>query len=194
MLSTFMKYVKGISAMLIKFLDGSEQEISKENLRGVNLRGANLHNADLQGVDLCNVSLCNANLRGADLRKVSFCNANLRDTNLCGANLRSADLRGANLRGADLRVAYLPSPTMVLLAEWKEVSDELCIELMRYDASCHPDPTKFNIWVETNNCPYKYAQVQRAANFKEKKELYSASPSKGPYELMNMLLKEKCNI
>ena len=184
MLSTFMKYVKGISAMLIKFLDGSEQEISKENLRGVNLRGANLHNADLQGVDLCNVSLCNANLRGADLRKVSFCNANLRDTNLCGADLR----------GADLRVAYLPSPTMVLLAEWKEVSDELCIELMRYDASCHPDPTKFNIWVETNNCPYKYAQVQRAANFKEKKELYSASPSKGPYELMNMLLKEKCNI
>lgn len=45
---------------------------------------------------------------------------------------------GADLRGANLGGANLPSPTMVLMANWFEVSVDLCRDLMNYDAACRP--------------------------------------------------------
>ncbi len=82
--------------MLIKFLDGSENEIA--NLSGANLRGANLRGAILPGANLSFANLSDANLRGA----------NLRGADLSGADLYSANLYGANLSGADLSGATLP--------------------------------------------------------------------------------------
>jgi hypothetical protein len=105
------------------------------------------------------------------------------------AILASANLSGANLSGADL-----PSPTMVLLASWGEVSPTLCRDLMAFDAACHPDPTAFTRWAErTAGCPYNEIKVQRAAQFREKREHWDATaPLRRPYDLMIDVLAQKC--
>ena len=136
------------------------------NLRGADLQGANLQGADLRG----------ANLRGADLRD---------------ANLRGADLRDAKLRGANLRDADLPSPTIILLSNWGEVSPELCADLMEWDAACHPDRAAFDRWAAGGPCPYNDTKIQRAANFDQRKELWGKGTLHSPYDLMVRLLNEK---
>lgn len=110
-----------------------------------------------------------------------------------GANLRGANLRGANLYGANLRGADLPSPTMVLMANWFEVSVDLCRDLMNYDAACHPNVQKFTEWAAGGVCPYSDEKVERAALFKEDKRLYDpTAPACRPYDLMKRLIEEKC--
>lgn len=105
-----------------------------------------------------------------------------------------ANLRYADLRSADLRSAHNVAPTQLLLLNWGSVSDELCVELMRYDASNHSDRSKFDDWVKTDKCPYDNERFQRAANFSESKNLWKehgyAQP-KSAYELVIMLFKEK---
>ena len=108
------------------------------------------------------------------------------------ADLSRASLRWADLRGADLRGANLPSPTMVLLASWGEVSDDLCRDLMRYDAACHDDPGAFDRWKADGLCPYNCRKFQRAANFNERWELYSPGPAERPWDLMVRVIREKC--
>ncbi len=123
--------------------------------------------------------------------------ADLGGADLRGADLGSADLRGANLYGADLRRAmvdentFFPSPTMLLLAYWGEVSPELCIELMRYDAFNHPDPSTFDEWAKTGKCPFLDLKWQRAAQFQERQKLWSPGPAKSAIVLAQMLIAEK---
>ena len=142
---------------------------------------ADLRRADLREADLRRADLREANLREADLRR-----ADLREANLREANLRRADLRRADLRGADL-----PPPTMLLLCNWEDVSDKLCLLLMRYDASNHPKPEKFDEWAKGDSCPYNDTRWQRCANFKEKRELWKPGKTKSALELVMMLFKEK---
>jgi len=128
-----------------------------------------------------------ANLRSADLRS-----ANLQYANLQSADLQSADLQSANLQYADLQSANLPSPTMVLLANWSgKLSAQLTADLMEYDASCHPDRDAFTKWANGGDCPYASVHVQRAANFKEIKELWGTGKPCGAYSLMLRLFSEK---
>ena len=163
------------------------------NLRGANLRGANLRRANLYGADLGGADLGGADLRGANLRRANLGGANLGGANLRGADLCGANLRGADLCGADLRGADLPSPTMVLMANWFEVSVDLCRDLMNYDAACHPNVQKFTEWATGGVCPYSDEKVERAALFKEDKRLYDpTAPACRPYDLMRRLLEEKC--
>ena len=81
---------------------------------------------------------------------------------------------------------------MVLLALWGEVSDQLCADLMVWDSLAHPDPTRFDKWVKTGICPYSGLNVQRVANFREKKELWGHGKTDNQYSLMIRLLQEKC--
>jgi uncharacterized protein YjbI with pentapeptide repeats len=143
--------------------------------------GANLGGADLYG----------ANLGGADLRGADLRGANLYGANLYGANLGGADLGGANLRGANLYGADLGAPTMVLLAIWGELSDELTADLMLLDSSAHPDPTAFQRWAEGGSCPYSGLRVSRIANFTEKKALWGKGKPDSIYNLMVRVLMEK---
>ena len=170
------------------------------NLRGADLRGANLYGADLRGAnlygaDLYGADLRGADLRGADLRGADLCGADLR-ADLRGADLRGANLRGANLRGADLQKAKLPAPTVVLLASWGEVAPQLCADLMVFDASCHPEPAKFDVWANGGECPYSGVAVERAAQFKESKEIWNQKVGVicRPYDLMMRLINEKCPV
>jgi hypothetical protein len=160
---------------------------------GANLCGADLRGADLRGADLRGADLRGANLYGANLYGANLCGANLRGADLRGANLRGADLYGADLRGADLYGANLPSPTVVLLANWGNVTDKLCRDLMTYDAACHPDPTLFTKWAEGGPCPYIAIKIERAASFTEVKALWKENlPLCRPYDLMIRVLEEKC--
>jgi hypothetical protein len=137
-------------------------------------------------------NLIGANLSGADLSGADLRSANLSGADLSGADLSGADLRSANLSGADLSGADLPSPTVVLLASWGTVSDQLCADLMLFDSQCHPDPVAFDMWVSTGTCPYSGVKVQRAANFAEKKELWGQGQASSIYDLMARVLAEKC--
>jgi len=114
-----------------------------------------------------------ANLQGANLQGANLQWADLREANLHRANLRGADLHRANLRGADLQWADLPPVTMILLCSWGKVNDDLTLDLMRWDAWNHSNGQEaFDTWVKTDKCPYDAEQFQRAANFRENKDLW----------------------
>src|SRR5208337_947730 len=133
-----------------------------------------------------------ANLQSANLRSANLRSANLQLADLQSANLQSANLWSASLQSADLRLANLPSPTMILLASWGEVSEKLCADLMMYDASNHPDRTAFDKWAKGGPCPYAAeTKIQRACNFQEKKELWGKGKFHTPYSLMRRLFEEK---
>ncbi len=177
-------------------------DLWRANLSGADLSGADLSNADLwradlRHADLSNADLSNANLWHADLSNANLSGANLRhadlsNANLSGANLRHADLSNANLWHADLSGADLPSPTTVLLANWGEVSDDLTLGLMRYDAEHHEDPETFDKWTKSGNCPYSNVKYQRAAIFREKKDLWEPGRAPRGFDLMVSCIKEKC--
>jgi hypothetical protein len=168
------------------------------NLYGANLSGANLYGADLRGANLSGANLIGADLRGANLSGANLSGADLSGANLRGANLRcaclsSASLRGANLSGAHLSDARLPSPQVVLSADWGNVSDALCLALMRYDcASCPDGKLRFAAWAAGGPCPYPGVRFERAARFSERLDLWSYGPPKSPITLVEMVLDEKC--
>ena len=146
----------------------------------VNLQDADLRSADLRSTDL----------RSADLRYANLQSANLQSANLQSTDLRYANLQDADLRSADLRYADLQSAPALLTAQWGEISDKLCQELMRYDAANHPNPELFDTWANNGACPMVKGW-QRAANFTEKRELWSPGPSKPAIELVLLLFAEK---
>ena len=111
--------------------------------------------------------------------------ADLCDANLCDANLCGADLRGANLCGADL-----PSPSIVLLANWGKCCPETTAALMRLDASAHPIPEMFDAWASGGKCPYGNTKFQRVAVFREDKDLWSPGPPPTIWDAMVMVLDE----
>jgi hypothetical protein len=135
-----------------------------------------------------------ANLSRANLSRANLSGADLSRANLSGANLSRADLLEANLLGADLKKLIM-SPPLFLLAWWGNVSDELCLDLMRYDAANHPNPEKFLDWAKGGRCPYSDVSILRSANFIEKLDLikadFLARPVKSAYELMQAIIKEK---
>ena len=153
--------------------------------------GADLRSADLPGADLSGAYLRSANLSGADLLGANLSGADLWSANLRNADLRSAYLRNADLRNVYLSGAYLPSPTVVLLAIWGELSEQLTADLMLFDASAHPDPAAFQRWADGGSCPYDGVKVQRVANFKESKKLWGMGKPDTIYNLMMRVLKEK---
>ncbi len=155
------------------------------NLRGANLRGANLLGANLLGANLVGANLLGANLLGAYLEK-----ANLVGANLLGANLWEANLAGANLVGAKYNV------TQVLLANWREVSPEVCAYLMRLDASALPNGTELmDNWAAGGKCPLQQSNgVDRVALFQQETKHWALAktlPQITLWELWVMLATEK---
>ena len=192
---------------------GGPADLSRVNLSGADLSGADLSGAylseaylsradlsraDLSGAYLSRADLSEAYLSGADLSRVHLSRADLRGADLSGADLRGADLSEVhlsrvNLSRVNLSRADLPSPTMVLLASWGQVSDDLCADLMNYDAACHPDPWAFERWVATARCPYEGVKFARSANFGERRGLWDPSrPLCRPWDLMVRVIREKC--
>ena len=166
------------SELVKQYADG-QRGFEGANLEGANLRRARLEGAYLRRANLGRAYLEGANLRRANLGRAYLRRANLRRANLEGANLRRAYLEGANLRRARLEGANLSgakySVLAVLQADWGKVSDELCRELMQWDAACSPTPEAFQAWTDGSpDCPC--AQILRAFHFQESRELYVPGP------------------
>jgi hypothetical protein len=102
-------------------------------------------------------------------------------------------LQSADLRYADLRSAILPAPTIVLLANWGSVSEQLCADLMEYDSWIHGNREAFNEFARTGKCPYNGHGECRAANFPESKTIWAKQIGQlhSPRELMLRLFQEK---
>jgi len=185
-----------VNAAIKASADLQSADLQSADLRGADLQSADLRGADLQSADLYGANLRGADLRGADLRGADLRGANLRYADLYGANLRGADLSGADLYGADLYGAdlygaNLSAPTMLLLATWGTLSDELTADLMLLDASAHPNPEAFQKWADGGPCPYEGVKVQRIANFQENRKLWGKGKPDTIYNLMTRILKEK---
>ena len=176
----------------LQYADLQYADLQYADLQYADLRHADLRDANLRSADLRSADLRSADLRSADLQYANLQYANLRSADLQYANLRDVNLRYANLRYADLRYADLPAPTMVLLANWGQLSDISIIKLMRFDASAHPDKEAFCRWANDGPCPYNDVKIQRVVNFDEKKELWSPGPPPTIWEAMKMVLDEKC--
>ncbi len=182
----------------LRSADLSDADLSGADLRSANLRSANLSSVDLRSANLRSADLRSAYLRGANLSDADLSGAYLRGANLSDADLSGAYLSGANLSDADLSSAYLssvdlPAPTMMLLCNWGWVSDELCADLMRYDAeNCPNGKELFYEWAKGGNCPYSDLKIERAANFQERRELYKPGRARSALDLMISLIREKC--
>lgn len=161
--------------------------------RQVNLSTAELRYSIMGHVNLKGARLVRADLRDTMLNSSNLQYASLDDANLEGACLTSSWLYGTSLSGANLKGTRLPSPTMVLLADWRELSDQLTADLMLWDSLNHPNPKAFDDWAEGGVCPYSaYKEVSRAANFYEKRSLWGWGKECKPYDLMKRVLAEKC--
>jgi len=171
-------------------LDGARLNkaiFSGADLSFTNLQQSTLYDAVLQRTILTCANLTSATLTSANLHAACLIEANLTNANLANSNLTFCALTGANLKDAQL-----PSPTMVLLADWGSLSDELTADLMVWNSLNHPNPDAFRIWADGGVCPYSAVTVQRAANFKEKRQLWGKGKVCSPYELMQRMLAEKC--
>ncbi len=167
-------------------------DLGGANLDGADLVGANLGGAYLVGANLGGAYLRGANLRGACLRGACLRGACLAGANLTGAYLTEANLHGACLAGANLTEARV-SPPALLFAAWGAVSDDLCRDLMRYDAANHPDgAAAFQRWADGCGCPYGATQWLRAANFTERRKCWEPGPAPSALELCERLIAEKC--
>jgi hypothetical protein len=170
---------------------GERADLSSADLSSADLGSANLRSANLSYANLSYANLRYADLRSANLSYANLSYANLRYADLRSADLSSADLRSADLSYANLSYANLPSPTMLLLSAWYSVPAELTLELMRYDASNHPEPSKFDEWAKGGDCPYSDIKWQRCANFHQNRELWKAGKkTKTALELVLMLFAE----
>ena len=173
--------------------DLREADLREANLWGANLRGANLRGANLRGANLQGANLRGANLQRADLRWADLRGANLQGADLQRANLQRADLRGADLRWADLQGADLPAPTMILLADWGDLPDEITLALMRLDCSAHPVGKRaFDVWAGGGDYPYLDCRFQRVASFNEKSSLWSYGRPPSIWKCCKMVLDRCC--
>ena len=153
------------------------ETVEQAVLRGANLQGAYLQGANLQGADLQGADLQGANLQGANLR-----GANLQGAYLQGANLQGADLWGADLQGAKYSILS------ALRAYWDHLSDNLTLELMRWDAIACGETAMTN-WANGGN--YPFTDSEREFYFHEKKELWKpGNPTMTYKELFVALCKE----
>jgi hypothetical protein len=153
-----------------------ERDFRRANLYGANLYGANLYGANLERANLYGANLYGANLYGA---------------NLYGANLYGANLYGANLERANLKWAEY-SVQAVLRANWGDLSEALCLELMRHDAENHPDGlAAISAWATGNSgCPF--SRFQAAFYFAPCKEIWKpGTPTLRGWTLLEALAAEK---
>jgi hypothetical protein len=82
---------------------------------------------------------------------------------------------------------------VVLLCQWRILTEGLTSLAMAYDAACHPDPSAFTRWAQGGPCPYDGVKVQRACNFTERRELWKPGlPAPRPYDLMVALIRHCC--
>jgi len=165
----------------------------------IDLCGAKLQGADLYGADLRRAKLQGAVLREASLRQANLSGAKLQGANLRWVNLRWVNLSGANLRGVDLQGAKYDVRQMVCGPHWYEVSDELCLELMRFDCAALGaslgDMDKaillFDTWKERGLCPFAHTPTTRPCLFHESRDLWSPGKPKSLKKLWAMIVKEK---
>ena len=116
--------------------------------------------------------------------------ANLCEADLYRANLYGAYLSGANLSEANLDFHQFPSLRLLSSINLGSISDKLALELMRWDAQCHPKPELFDEWAKGEECPYQ--DEERFWVFIEKREVWKpGEPQMTGSELIMAICKEK---
>ncbi|MHA2333212.1 MAG: pentapeptide repeat-containing protein [Candidatus Hodarchaeales archaeon] len=192
----------------IQYLECSNIDLQKArfiraNFNQVNFCESTLVNTVFVHSTLCKISFTEANLAYADflrttIQRADFYGANLYKTTFFKTDLEGGSFIGANLyktrfRHTNLKGVLLPSPSMVLLADWGKLSNETTLALMRLDAANHPEGEEiFNEWAEGGDCPYTASYSDRMAIFQEDSTLWEPGPPPTVYEAMCMVLSEKC--
>jgi hypothetical protein len=162
--------------------------LSSANLFRAGLSGANLGGADLSGANLSSANLSSANLTRANLFRADLSGANLGGADLSSANLSSANLTRANLTRANLTGArYNP---LVLLGQlaWTNLPGWVETLAMRFDATCHPHPEKFQEWgEEKGHCPLYSSEVEQALHFTTNRRNWKTGRAPSPWLMWRIL-------
>ncbi len=207
-LSSANLFRAGLSGANLGGADLSGANLSSANLSSANLTSANLFRAGLSGANLGGADLSGANLTKADLARANLFRANLTWANLTRANLFRADLSGANLGGADLSSANLSSANLtranltranltgarynplVLLGQlaWTNLPGWVETLAMRFDATCHPHPEKFQEWgEEKGHCPLYSSEVEQALHFTTNRRNWKTGRAPSPWLMWRIL-------
>lgn len=184
-------------------IDFSHSILSECNFENSILNRSSFYYSTLRNTNFHRIQACESNFRksfaeGAifsesDLTAANLSKADFERASFYGCNLTSINILHSDVSGTNLKNAILCAPTAMLLADWGELSDELTALAMAFDASCHQDKELFDNWSEWGPCPYGETNYQRACNFLEKRSLWHSSIAPPtPYNLMIMLIKEKC--
>ena len=126
--------------------------------------------------------------------RISLNHASLDYASLNGASLDHASLDHASLNHASLNQASLNGAKYSILnllkINFSELSDELTLELMRWDVlSC--GITKMNEWSKGGKCPFSDSKL-REFYFKEKRDIWeSGQPNMNYVQLWGALAEER---
>ena len=146
---------------------------------------------ELEDANLRNVSFAGANLREADLSGCILIGSNFENADLSHADLSNCSLSCANLAGANLTCASHSVPQM-LVAFWGDVSEELCRDMMRLDASAHPEPRLFDNWAYYDaGCPYLDSYISRVCYFNEDPDFWKSGRPPSLWRIWCRLAAEK---
>jgi hypothetical protein len=197
--------------------------VSELNLKNFNFSNAkftrvHFHDTDFFECDFHNVILDNCIFTKCDMRWSSFntCSINtcnfiecnlahcdfnhsvIRDTNLAGQDFSFSSFFRAGLYNVNLCNSRLPSPQAFMMMEIRkfgmnEISNELCLELMRYDAASIENGVELmNDWAFNGPCPFSNSKWARAAMFSERIAVWKPGPSLPVYKLAEMVYQEIC--
>lgn len=162
-----------------------------------NAKRLSLYHERLDNLDFNNKCLDGASFYGCVL-PYTLRNASFRGSIFTSCNLAHCDFTNTILKNINFIDCWLPSPTMLLLANWEAVSEELTVDLMNYDAACHPNPRRFAIWAGKGTilservCPYSGYQIHRACTFSQNPKSYNPKRElQRPIDLLTRLFKEK---
>lgn len=168
-------------------------DLSCSSFKFAKLDGCKILNSTLLESNFAYATMTNAVLKTCDFHSSNLSNANLSDSDLENSDLWNCVFNGTYLTNCNLKGVRIGSPTMILLANWGELSDELTTLAMAYDASCHQDKKSFEDWSKWGSCPYKTTNYDRACKFVESRQLWNSEIKvPGAFELMIKIIREKC--
>lgn len=140
----------------------------------------------------------NARFNFADLESTIFLKSNFNEASFFNVNLEKVDLSYTNIilttfRNCNMKNTVLPSPGMILLANWGGYDSDDISMLMKLDASAHPEPEKFDKWALGEGCPYTNVNFNRAALFLENRNYWNSKKDFPTlWEVVYIIMKKYC--
>jgi len=161
------------------------------NLYDCNIIKAELSNSMFSVSNLVGSTIVNSKFYDCDFSSANISCTNIENCLLEDCDLFKASLYGTRFKNVTFINSELPPVTDLLRCNWSGCSDDLVLELMRYDCSLVPNGRKlFDKWKAGEGCPYNNQSFGREAVFAESSKLWKYGRPKSALTLVKKLFKE----